>query len=289
MNITSHYPNVSLNTSNPSTDMARRDNQRRELIEPVKELSKGPAEKPVASDDKQKQQAINGGNNGGVQRAGQDTELPQAVTGRNSDAEQDSEQGSNPEDSSRSQQQAERQQEQAEQQELRELRARDREVRTHEQAHAAIGGQYASAPTYTYERGPDGNQYAVGGEVQIDLSEIPGDPQATVQKMQQVRAAALAPAEPSAADRRIAADASRRMLAARAEMAKEAISRSNEPGAPQRFFADQEAEQQIRVPDSSSNALPQTESETLQRRSQVISGFYQQATTPQQSTLRQQA
>lgn len=289
MNITSHYPNVSLNTSNPSTEMARRDNQRRELIEPVKELSKGPAEKPVASDDKQKQQSVVAGSTNLSQGANQDTELPQAIRGRNSDTERDAEQENNSDRSGRNAEQAEKQQEQAEQQELRELKARDREVRTHEQAHAAIGGQYASAPTYTYERGPDGNQYAVGGEVQIDLSEIPGDPQATVQKMQQVRAAALAPAEPSAADRRIAADASRRMLAARAEMAKEAMNRSNEPGVPQRFFADQEAEQQIRVPDSNSNALPQTESETLQRRSQVISGFYQQATTPQQSTLRQQA
>jgi hypothetical protein len=285
MNITSHYPNVSLNTSNPSTDMARRDNQRRELIEPVKEMSKGSAEKPVASDDKQKQQAAATGSNNTPQRTGQDTELPQAVTGRNQDAERDAERDNNPEGSSRNEQQ----QEQAEQQELRELRARDQEVRAHEQAHAAVGGQYASAPTYTFERGPDGNQYAVGGEVQIDVSEIPGNPQATVQKMQQVRAAALAPAEPSAADRRIAADASRRMLAARAEMAKEAISRSNEPSAPRRFFADEQAEQQIRVADGGSNPLPQSETETLLRRSQVIAGFYQQATTPQQSTLRQQA
>lgn len=269
--------------------MARRDNQRRELIEPVKELGKGSAEKPVASDDKQKQQSLSAGATNSAQRAGEDSEFFRMVTSRDPDAERDG----NSADSDAKQQQAEQQQEQAEQKELGELQSRDQEVRAHEQAHAAVGGQYASAPTYSYQRGPDGNQYAIGGEVQIDLSEIPGNPQATVQKMQQVRAAALAPAEPSGADRRVAADASRRMLAARAEMAKEAVSRSSEPGGPRRFFADQQAEQQISVSDmvttGNNTLLPRTETETLQHRSQVISGFYQQATTPRQSSLRQQA
>ncbi|MEE2002225.1 putative metalloprotease CJM1_0395 family protein [Alkalimonas sp. MEB108] len=277
MLITSHYPNVSLNTANPATEMARRDNQRRDLFEPVQEAAKNSAEKPIASDDKAKQQQPPASNN--LQRNEQaDTETGAAVRGREQDAERDQE--------SRSKDEQQRQQERAEQQELRELQARDREVRAHEQAHAAVGGQYASAPTYTYERGPDGNQYAVGGEVQIDLSEIPGDPQATVQKMQQVRAAALAPVEPSAADRRIAADASRRMLAARAEMAKEAISRSNEPSTPRRAMADTSAEEQIRVP--AANTAAASDKETLQRRNDVIAGFYQQATRPSLTSLRQQ-
>jgi len=84
------------------------------------------------------------------------------------------------------------------------LKARDREVRNHEQAHARVGGQYASSPTYSYQTGPDGQQYAIGGAVQIDVSPIEGDPEATIDKMETVKAAALAPAEPSAADRQVA-------------------------------------------------------------------------------------
>lgn len=86
-----------------------------------------------------------------------------------------------------------------------ELKARDREVRDHEQAHARVGGQYASSPTYTFQTGPDGQQYAVGGAVQIDVSPVDGDPDATITKMDTVKAAALAPAEPSSADRQVAA------------------------------------------------------------------------------------
>lgn len=99
-----------------------------------------------------------------------------------------------------------------------ELKARDREVRAHEQAHATVGGQYAGAPSYEYQVGPDGVRYAVGGSVPIDVSPVPNDPQATVLKMEIVKAAALAPAEPSSADRRIAALADRQRMSAQAEL-----------------------------------------------------------------------
>lgn len=102
---------------------------------------------------------------------------------------------------------------------LTELKARDREVRAHEQAHQAVGGQYAGAISYTFQRGPDGAQYAVGGEVSIDVSPVTGDPQATIEKMRVVRAAALAPAEPSGQDRAVAAEAMQVMLKAQAEVA----------------------------------------------------------------------
>ncbi|HET8791177.1 MAG TPA: putative metalloprotease CJM1_0395 family protein, partial [Modicisalibacter sp.] len=82
-----------------------------------------------------------------------------------------------------------------------------------------VGGQYAGGASYTFERGPDGGRYAVAGEVPIDVGAIPGDPQATIEKMRQVRAAALAPAEPSAQDRAIAAQASQTMMAAQLELA----------------------------------------------------------------------
>jgi hypothetical protein len=96
---------------------------------------------------------------------------------------------------------------QEQQQQLRELKARDREVRTHEQAHLSAAGQYAAgSASFTYQLGPDGSRYAVGGEVPIDISKE-ATPEATLQKMAAIRSAALAPAEPSAADRQIAAQA----------------------------------------------------------------------------------
>ncbi len=106
-------------------------------------------------------------------------------------------------------------------QEIRELQLRDREVRAHEAAHAAAGGAYAGSPTYTFEHGPDGHSYAVGGSVSIDTSPIKGDPQATLQKMEQVRAAALAPAQPSAQDMKIAQKAQALAAKARVEMVQQ--------------------------------------------------------------------
>lgn len=107
------------------------------------------------------------------------------------------------------------------QQEISELAARDREVRSHEQAHMAVGGQHAGAVQYDYERGPDGRLYAVGGEVGIDTAAVAGDPQATIDKMEQVRRAALAPAEPSGQDLAVAAQAAQAIAQARAELATE--------------------------------------------------------------------
>lgn len=106
-----------------------------------------------------------------------------------------------------------------EQVEIRELSTRDREVRAHEQAHMAVGGQYAGGVSYDYTRGPDGRLYATGGSVSIDISPVASDPAATVDKMQQVQRAALAPAEPSGQDRAVAAQAAQLIAQARAEIA----------------------------------------------------------------------
>lgn len=102
---------------------------------------------------------------------------------------------------------------------VRDLRARDREVRNHEEAHARVGGRYAGMPSYDLQSGPDGKRYAIGGSVPIDVSPVRGDPEATVAKMEIVKAAALAPAKPSAADRNIAALADANRLDALAELA----------------------------------------------------------------------
>ncbi|MDX2441830.1 MAG: putative metalloprotease CJM1_0395 family protein [Desulfobacterales bacterium] len=104
---------------------------------------------------------------------------------------------------------------QAELQLIMELEQIDTEVRNHEMAHIAAGGSLiTSGASFTYKRGPDGNNYAVAGEVGIDTSEIPGDPKATAQKMRQVKSAALAPANPSAQDLKVASKAA--ALAAKA-------------------------------------------------------------------------
>ncbi|MFQ5649461.1 MAG: putative metalloprotease CJM1_0395 family protein [bacterium] len=117
---------------------------------------------------------------------------------------------------------------------LKELRQLDMEVRRHEQAHKATAGPYATGgPVYKYVTGPDGKQYAVGGEIKIDTSEVPDNPQATIRKAQAVRRAALAPRDPSSEDRRVAAKARQMEVEARRELAKqkrEKLSHSLEDG-----------------------------------------------------------
>lgn len=113
---------------------------------------------------------------------------------------------------------ADKNQEMAQQQELARLKARDQEVKSHERAHAAVGGHYAGSPSYEYERGSDGKRYAVSGEVEIDISTIPGDPQATLIKMQKVYAAAMAPVNPSMADIRVASEALKKINLAKQEL-----------------------------------------------------------------------
>ena len=92
-------------------------------------------------------------------------------------------------------------------QQLNSLKQRDREVRTHEQAHLSTAGQYArGGASFTFQKGPDGNSYAVGGEAGIDVGKE-RSPEATVTKMRTIKRAALAPANPSQTDRHIAAQA----------------------------------------------------------------------------------
>jgi hypothetical protein len=97
------------------------------------------------------------------------------------------------------------------------LQSRDREVRAHESAHQAAGGSLVAGVSFQFQTGPDGRSYAVGGDVTIDASTVPGNPQATVAKMRQVRDAALAPAQPSAQDEMVAAQAEELELEAEME------------------------------------------------------------------------
>ena len=92
--------------------------------------------------------------------------------------------------------------------EVRDLSKRDQAVRTHERAHASVAGAHGGSPQFQYQRGPDGVIHAVAGSVSVDLSPVADNPQATLAKAQTIRRAALAPADPSAADRAVAAQAS---------------------------------------------------------------------------------
>ena len=102
---------------------------------------------------------------------------------------------------------------------LEQLRQTDRQVRAHEQAHMAAGaGLVRGGVSFSYASGPDEKRYAVGGEVSIDVSRA-STPQETLVKARQIRAAALAPADPSAQDQSVAAHAASMESEARAEIA----------------------------------------------------------------------
>jgi len=105
--------------------------------------------------------------------------------------------------------------------ELAKLKARDAAVRAHEAAHmAAAGGLAKGGATFTYQKGPDGQNYAVGGEVSIDTSVSSDNPTANLAKARQIRAAALAPADPSPQDQKVAAQATQMESQAASAMAK---------------------------------------------------------------------
>lgn len=99
------------------------------------------------------------------------------------------------------------------QQQVTELRQRDAHVRQHEAAHQAAGGELTGAATFSYQVGPDGRSYAVGGEVPLQ-SRAGRTPDETIAIARRVRTAALAPSDPSAADLAAAAAATQMELRA---------------------------------------------------------------------------
>lgn len=134
------------------------------------------------------------------------------------------------------------------------LKARDTQVRQHEQAHLAAAGSLArSGATYVYQRGPDGVSYAVGGEVQIDTS--PGrTPEETIARARAIGAAALAPADPSGADLAVAAQAQ--------QMAQQALAEQ----------AQQQAQQQAASTEGAGQAAPDPLTELVRRAYGVAEG-----------------
>ncbi|PKG97697.1 putative metalloprotease CJM1_0395 family protein [Paraglaciecola sp. MB-3u-78] len=216
MNILPPVPTPTVfNVGTVNTEAVRRDNTQREAVPQLAANEKSAAETGLGSEaDKAKAP--------GQAPPPLTYEKPLPQTGQQlntqNDAAKDNGQDASAGKENAEDQQQQQQQQQAEQQ-LTELKQRDAEVRAHEQAHASLGGQYAGSPEYEYETGPDGKRYAVGGEVSIDISEA-STPEETIRKAQQVKAAALAPAEPSAQDLRVATEATQIALEARSDIAR---------------------------------------------------------------------
>jgi hypothetical protein len=99
------------------------------------------------------------------------------------------------------------------------LEAEEAEVRAHEHAHVAALGK--GVIVYDTVTGPDGTTYAVGGGVAVDLSPVPGDPEATLRKARLAIQAAYAVGEPSGADMKVAAEAYQLEVAAQADLERE--------------------------------------------------------------------
>ena len=296
MNINTNFPNVSLVTGNPATISVVRENELRPMIPASRGATEGAAEKAVAGEQEKVQPT-----GVTVQLSGsyeltaaeeaeqsaadsQQSEGEEGNEGENgeksaSDPEQDKEsserdKGTNPQDLT-----------EEELQQVEALKDRHEEVVRHEEAHAAVGGQYAGAPSYDYQTGPDNKRYAVGGEVMIDTSEVANDPEATLRKADQIRAAALAPAEPSSQDRRVAAQADAMAAKARQEMASEVNNekRGVEDGSNNAALGDNEssAERDTLAADKPAGRALDKDDEALmlqmQQRNAVISQRYQNA------------
>lgn len=234
MNITVQVPNLSIPTVlNPHTESLRRENNQREVITQPAATSQSAAEKGVASDKERGRTPAQ--NNASIDFA---SISEQAELANSSISEQGEQQ--NQEDARKSKNSAKEvnnsadteEQTRAEQLEqarvISDLKKRDQEVRSHEAAHASVGGAFTGPPNFAYEKGPDGKRYAVEGEVSVDLSTVKGDPRATIAKMQKVHAAALAPVHPSIQDTRVASTATQLILQAQSELLAELGNKLNE-------------------------------------------------------------
>lgn len=312
MNIVTPILNaIAYPTANINTESARRDNVQRETIPQTSDSQQGASQKGLGSEADKAKAPGQPPAPVTYERPQVQTELQAAfqnVFGQEKDNAQD--------ESAGKQDAQDKQQEQQEKQdaaEIEQLKARDQEVRVHEQAHAATGGQYAGAPQYEYTTGPDNRRYVTDGQVSIDVSEEK-TPEETLKKMEQVRAAALAPAEPSSQDLKVAAEASQTATEARSEIAKgqaegfsteqisvEGVSTESannvsgngtiaQPEASPGAVGDAVLEAQSRFSDTTtSQGLGANESDFMQARIGRIQSAYLQAYTPSREGLSLQA
>jgi hypothetical protein len=99
------------------------------------------------------------------------------------------------------------------------LASRDSEVRAHEAAHQAAGGGMTGAASFTYQQGPDGKMYAIGGEVSISMKSG-STPEETIANARQIAAAAMAAGNPSPQDFAVASSARVMEMKAQQQLAR---------------------------------------------------------------------
>ncbi|MEI6894029.1 MAG: putative metalloprotease CJM1_0395 family protein [Colwellia sp.] len=233
MNITPHTASLPLATVvNPPTDSLRRDNHQREIITQVTAANPSAAEKAVASDKERartpaqvneevdfanlRKQAEHAASSISEQESQQgDQENTKKNQDEQANTNSHASKNGNAESDNTSESNKQTRTDEIIIQQLQEI---DKEVRAHELAHASMGGASTGSPSYTFEVGPDGKKYAVSGEVPVDLTSVPNDPQATIDKMQKVYASALAPATPSTQDIQVAASAKEKISSAQTEL-----------------------------------------------------------------------
>ena len=239
MNIAPSYPNLVPLAQQPATEAARRDNVQRERIPQPAESASGKTDnrfdnsadtpqrymsntQSSASDTYSVASVKNNSAKNSTAKDSTETTLPasETVTAASDQSHRNGQTSSQDGDASSEENKKKAQQEEKA---VQDLKKRDAEVRTHEQAHKTAGGQYAGSPAFEMTKGPDGQSYATGGHVNIDVSAIPDDPQATLNKMMQIKSAALAPAEPSAQDLKVAAKADMVAAAARSELSQSTV------------------------------------------------------------------
>ena len=105
---------------------------------------------------------------------------------------------------------------------IQQLKRIEQKVIAHELAHKSVGGELAGSIRYKYKTGPDGKRYIVGGEVPIQVKKGK-TPEETIKISQKIKAAALAPADPSPQDLRVASRATALEMQARAELYKKQL------------------------------------------------------------------
>nr|WP_321241698.1 putative metalloprotease CJM1_0395 family protein [uncultured Tolumonas sp.] len=292
MNIAPTYPNLVPLAQQPATEAARRDSALREPIPQPAASSSGNTDNQLnnSSDTPQRYINLNSATssdtyslssikNNSVKNS-TDTTLPssETVTAASDQSRRNGQTSSDGNDAS-SGSEEDKKKAQQEEQAVKDLKKRDTEVRTHEQAHKTAGGQYAESPAFDMTKGPDGKDYATGGHVNIDVSAIPNDPQATLNKMSQIKSAALAPAEPSSQDLKVAARADMVAVAARSELSKSSETTTNNDGT-----AKTSSDSADNKTQNSAIVDEPFISEQMRRRGVIILARYQSSGRPQAQT-----
>ena len=114
-----------------------------------------------------------------------------------------------------------------------------------------------------------------------EVTKLSEESVAAIRKMQQVRTAALAPAEPSSQDHAVAAKASRLESEARAELQSQQAKGAVVGGTAQNEASDSNSETDSKI----SEPKVEQKSATMARRGDVIANRYQMAWQPQGNSL----